>query len=519
MSLVAELPPPATPLEEQLGAAMWPLPFAPRRWQKGALPRMMARVRDGKWVLVRATTGAGKSKLIAAGIAVHLAESQGQVVVVVPSRKLVRGMSTTLRECLDVDVGRFYTSEKQPDAPVVVVCSASLKTFIEQRQEQPCSLLVLDEAHGSERDGVRNYVDSLAPSAVVGFTATPFRANERERLGLFPDGLIVNYRFTDALADGVNVPLEVVRWDGVGRDPTDMHGILLDLILEHANHLGPGVVNARSIADAEALAGYFVKNGLKAEAVHSKLSADEVDARLERLRTGGLDVVTYVSLLSEGIDLPWLRWIGLSRNTSSRTRLAQELGRILRVDPTTPDKTFAVALDPLDRVHQLGLDHPAALGEALDEEPDQEQKAEEEREGDGDGDGSGPVVAVAVDELGRWARELLRVMRMHGLAAAPNPAFAGGGWRKRRPSDKQINLLRSLRRHARWLPPEHRDGMHDLLDSTVVKRLNKGNASDLIDILMSVNRARRSTRNWTWPGTVPIAPLDMVAVRRVRGAR
>jgi hypothetical protein len=56
-------------------------------------------------------------------------------------------------------------------------------------------------------------------------------------------------------------------------------------------------------------------------------------------------------MLSEGVDMPWLRWMALRQARGSRVEFLQEFGRVLRA---APGKTEAVIFDPWEK----SLDHP-----------------------------------------------------------------------------------------------------------------------------------------------------------------
>ena len=176
---------------------------------------------------------------------------------------------------------------------------------------------------------------------------------------------------------------------------------------------GPGVFSALTIEDAEGYAEFLTQHGFKAAAVHSKMSKT-VNARvLARLQAGELRAVVHVSMLSEGVDLPWLRWICLRRPVGSRVRFVQEVGRVLR---TMPDgdrwgpKDTAYVLDPHALFLEHGISNPAALGEPAPKPPPGPKLI-----GRLPGEPKGLKGATRVDVASAWARRLLLVMQAGGL--------------------------------------------------------------------------------------------------------
>jgi superfamily II DNA or RNA helicase len=452
-------------------------PWQPRRWQREALPLAVEAVRARKRVVISAIMGAGKS--VAIGALVGLAADKPgarPVVVGVPTQALVRQIAATLEQRLPGKVGQWYADRKRIGA-VTVACYDSLPGLALEllARGTPCGLLVCDEVHQTQADSVRQAVALLAPTGAIGFTATPFRSDERERLELW-DEVAYTYTLADALTDGVLVPWRTVNYDGSGEDDTDH--VVSEMILGHAR--GPGIVSALSIEDAEAYAGILRDRGHKAEAIHSAMPRAARDLRVEWLRScppGETRCLVHVALLSEGVDFPWLRWLGLRRPVEARVRFVQELGRVLR---SHPGKAEALVLDPHDLLGYHGIAHAPAVGactETLDAREPREALTPIEREP--------PHLrpAVAVDAATRWARSLLLSLQAAGLAAPLRPS----GWRTNAPSEKQIETLqRTYRRAARLVPEAHRPALRVLARPEIARGLQRGAVSDLIGTLFAV---------------------------------
>ena len=159
----------------------------------------------------------------------------------------------------------------------------------------------------------------------------------------------------------------MIHWDGTGS--SDVDDVCHRLI---ANQSGPGVVSALNIDDAESYAGYLNRYGIKSAAIHSKMRRSDRDRLLNSLKNGSLKCLVHVSLLAEGVDMPWLSWLCLRRPVGSRVRFVQEVGRVLRAHP---EKEIAYILDPHDLFGLHCLSNPERLGEALTKE---EREYEEE---------------------------------------------------------------------------------------------------------------------------------------------
>lgn len=495
----------------------------PRAWQAEALPVVMDAIRRDERGVVCVATGGGKSVLQAELVRLALPKTVAlgrTIVVVAPRQALVEQLSATIEaRCGRGMVGRFY-AKKRDDAPVLVACGASLERLHLELAllKRKVSLMIVDECHSSESPTLRAVIPAMAPARLVGFTATAFRSDESQSLGLF-DRLLYRYTYNDALRDGVLVPYVVMNWDGTGNPTCD--DACVQMIRDYGR--GPGIVSAQSIADAENFAVYLSERGLPALAIHSLQSQDERDRLLELLRVGKLRALVHVSLLAEGVDLPWLRWVCLRRPVGARVRFIQELGRVLRVcspyetwsDEDTRlwgAKRHAVILDPHDLLGKLGLSHAERLGEVEREEEERAarkgSKAELARK----------IVElpapVAVSAAAAWAQRLLLQMEGEGLArvyvAAPSKR-AGAS------SSVQRELLDKVAWFTRYLPEQVRPVVKALVARP--EQMTWGEVSDLISILQGVAHAskdaRDARRHWRWPSQVEAEELDEVVVGKL----
>jgi superfamily II DNA or RNA helicase len=447
--------------------------------------------------VVSAVTGAGKSILIAELCRLALARTPDRVVLVTtPTRALVRQLSATIEERIGRGrVGRYFTSAKDATSPVIVTCNPSTLALSAEllALRRRAGLVIVDECHGSESETLRASIPLLSPRWRVGFTATPFRSLPKESLTLW-SRVVYRYTLDDALRDGVLVPFRSQGWDGRGTDEIDE--VCLALLQAHAR--GPGIISALTIEDAEQYAAYLTAKGLAAKAIHSKLSAPVQAALLADLEAGKLSALVHVSLLSEGVDLPWLRWLCMRRPVQARVRFVQELGRVLRVHP---GKTEALLLDPHDLLGLHGIAHPETLGMILEEQAEQEERGPQE-----DID-RGRVMppAVAVGELLRWARGLVLAFQAAGIVKPL--AARSWSWRTEDASAKQTAHLLRMAWTLRHVPEPHAEIARVAFRCPM--KLKRGGTGDLLRVLHAVadlaTRSRVSGQPIRWPALdVPI---------------
>lgn len=315
--------------------------ITPRDWQAEALPVALEALRSGRRSLVQAMMGAGKSVFLTELTRLLVAVDMGAdevVVVSTPTQDLTRQLHTTLAARLGERTCAQYFADRKALSRVIVVCHASMPAALEaiHADGRAVGAWIADEAHKTQAADILTWAEAAQPRLRLGVTATPWRGSRSEPLTLW-DEIIYRYGPAEALRDRVVVPWRVVRWEGaeVGEDEATLE------LIEHAE--GPGVVSAYSIDDAEAFAARLRATWGAAAAIHSRQSLTERAALLERLRVGELRALVHVALLSEGVDLPWLRWIALRRRVGSRTRFPQEVGRALR---SAPGKEYATIYDP-----------------------------------------------------------------------------------------------------------------------------------------------------------------------------
>lgn len=327
--------------------------LAPRGWQSRALEVLSPVGRAPKSRLVHAVMGSGKTVLIVA----CAASCEGRVLVVEPTLYLVSQTMQALSRLGEV-IGECSGLAKATDARVVVCCEDSIEAA-----GTDYALVIVDEAHGSEAPTLRAALDALRPHVdLIGFSATPARAG-KEGLSLF-EYVAFSYKMADALRDGVIVPPKIVSYTGDPERPLD--DVCVEYCAEAVDELGPGVVNATSIVDAQSFARKLQCRGISAACIHSQQPRALTAAILKHSRDNEDMVLVHVNMLAEGVDLPWLRWIVLRRATASKIRFAQEVGRVLRA---YTGKEYARVYDPQDLFGAHRLDVDACLDALPDREP------------------------------------------------------------------------------------------------------------------------------------------------------
>ena len=476
----------------------------PRRWQVEALDAAQQAIAPGAAPMIEAVMGAGKSVLIAE-LAAWAVRQGWRVLVSTPTRALVQQLAHTIRRRVPT-TGEYYTATKDTGQDVTVVCYPSVAEHLRD-DPRPVDLWICDEAHrtNSAREQAA-YLD-MQPRRRIALSATPY-LSDAGRLSLW-SALCYRYPMSAALRDGVLCPWDVVGWDG---PRADIDVVMTDLIRRTA---GPGVVDARSIEDAEEYAAALVAAGLPAAPLHSRMRAADQARTLARLRSGELRAVVHVSMLVEGVDLPWLSWLGLRRRVGSRVRFLQQLGRVLRV---SPGKARATVLDPWGLMETHHLEYAAALGGGLDTVTEDDDSEPEVPPDESAWDlidlpplETAPIMvppATARRAVAAWTRRVLHAATEAGIRQASDWE-ADARWRNRPASPKQLESLAKNAKGARWVQdPNAKAGIRTLAEVGTARELSAGAVSDLLDVLYASRRhAAQHGRGWAPAGlTIPRLP-------------
>ena len=300
-------------------------------------------------------------------------EMPARVVVVTPRLRLVDDIRAALGIVFSSPEIGVVSGEEKDFRRITVTTYASLGTVIER---WGCDLLVCDEAHRSSGDQADRLVRSIPWR--VGLSATLYRGDNNKIAGF--ERVLMRVTWDEATANGWIVPydhrvLGVATWARIGGadDPevSALHGALA--MIEEAGGaraIGPGLMTAPDGATARRMAQIATDAGLRTAAVDYQQSEREQDATIEDLRYGRLDAIVTVTLLTEGVDLPWLRWIALTASCGSDVLLAQFIGRAVRAlrfdrfpeQAHLGEKKAAIVFDPGHQFHPARLGKEAALG-------------------------------------------------------------------------------------------------------------------------------------------------------------
>ena len=246
--------------------------------------------------------------------------------------------------------------------------------------------LVVDEAHHAIAKTYRkiiDYVKSKVPNTkLIGLTATPLRTAQSEQgllSRIFTDGvkdgkvflndigfayqiglkeliarqilakpIFESYFTNTSFGDNLGIKdlerisqLDILP-DGVAEEMTEnavRNKLIVNTYLAKKEEYGQTIVFAINVTHAISLAALFQQAGVSAAYVVSSVkdsvtgvtvSSEDNNRALEAYRSGSVQVLVNVNILTEGVDLPQTKTVFLARPTVSTIMMTQMVGRALR---------------------------------------------------------------------------------------------------------------------------------------------------------------------------------------------
>lgn len=316
-----------------------------RPYQKKAISATYASIRGGKRCpLVVSPTASGKT-LIAA-LMIRDAASRGKRVAMFAHRKELRDQAVATLERCEVTAGHSGQGRSLP----VQVVSTQGATSVGEVPE--ADVVIIDECHHYGADEWSRIPLAYPTQPIIGFTATPERADGRALNHIFDDMIVVAQpnelvalgHLAPCSQEDVIRPREVQRAGEIACPPVEAY--------QKYGAGGRNVVFASTVDHANIFADQFRAAGIEARVVHGDMPEDHRKRDLADFAAGRLRVLVNVFVLTEGTDIPAIDVVTIARKMGSTGMYMQACGRGLR---TSPGKTRMVLLDLAGVSHLHGL--------------------------------------------------------------------------------------------------------------------------------------------------------------------
>lgn len=336
----------------------------PKPFQRIMLEQLEAERAHGRFKnLLVAATGTGKTVMAAFDYKriCDLEGGQPRLLFVAHRKEILQQAISTYRHVLrDGNFGELLTGQHAPVKYAHVfttIQSALSQQLIEQFGVDYWRVVVIDECHHIAAQSFTCFVTAIKPRYVLGLTATPERADNRNifvHFDMRPDGSpATQLRLWQALDQQLLAPFEYYACaDGMDYTNIPWHQAgevsALDSVLTGNHVRARAIINAWqglvsdirtcralafcvSIKHAEFMTDMFNQAGIKAACITGSATSTERQSLPRQLERGDINVLVTVDLYNEGVDLPFVDTLLLLRPTQSATLFQQQIGRGLRL--------------------------------------------------------------------------------------------------------------------------------------------------------------------------------------------
>lgn len=262
------------------------------------------------------------------------------------------------------------TSQIDPADDVVIASVASLarrKDIADALLTDTKLFVVVDEAHHAPAKSYRDILTAVQqrkPWSILGLTATPTRTDESERpvlTRLFGNRVLSQVELPKLIETGILArPIPVVvktntdveagiteedrkhheRFNDLSEEWFDRiahlrgrNAVILEHYLKNRAKYGSTLMFAINVAHAALLTDELKSAGIRADYVASYrpdgTTGDPLRV-IQEFREGRLEVLVNVQMVTEGVDLPCIDTVFLTRPTNSEILMRQMIGRALR---------------------------------------------------------------------------------------------------------------------------------------------------------------------------------------------
>ncbi|WP_010305638.1 DEAD/DEAH box helicase family protein [Kurthia senegalensis] len=325
-------------------------PLTPRPAQQLALQSLQETFEQGydKAMAILAT-GLGKTYLAA-----FFARNFKRVLFVAHREEILEQAKQAFQHVHPEKTVGFYNKLKKDtnsDMLFASIYTLSQSHHLEKFNRDAFDLIVIDEFHHAAAPTYHRLLEYFEPSFLLGITATPDRLDNKDVYELCDGNIAIDIHFIEAISKNWLAPFHYyaikdtidysqIRLVGMQYDEEELtYQQLQQPILEHIFTKWIELKQTRtiafcsSIAQANYMADYFRKRGIRATSLTGQHSKEERKQSRIALELGKIDIIFTVDLFNEGVDIPKVDTLLFVRPTESISIFTQQIGRGLRLAP------------------------------------------------------------------------------------------------------------------------------------------------------------------------------------------
>lgn len=349
--------------------------FQLRDYQRKLVDQAIASLEQGERPLLVAPTGAGKSLILADIVRRILEQDDIPILVLCHRREIFVHLNRSIRkhtgqEPALIEAGKkinLETTSARVFIAMVPTLSRRLKSIPDSWPGNIAALL--DEAHHTTAPTWSRLLDTIQPRLICGCTATPVSANKTP-LGEFYTCLHVGPQPGELVDAGHLCPVKLfasekrIDTTGVkikrgdfdlkqaGQRAIQLTGDAVALVQRFNPSCDQTLAACCTLEHAGLMAKAFNDAGISAAVIDGGMATPKRDDLIAQFSSGQVQVLAFVSLIDEGLDLPEARCLLFARPTRS-IRLRRQLeGRVRRIHE---GKDHCVIVDMTDSWRRLPL--------------------------------------------------------------------------------------------------------------------------------------------------------------------
>ncbi len=245
------------------------------------------------------------------------------------------------------EIGRIGDGKKVIGEKVTVGLVQSLVKYDKDLLRESFGTIVIDEAHRVPSKTFQNIVEISKAKFRLGLTATPKRKDGlepilyhvvgqtlyeiteedllKENRILIPEVRKIFTDFRSKSADFQSLMKQLIKC-------RERNQLIVETVKESLNSCEVALLLSNRVAHCETLAKILKKEVryLKIAVLTGKVSKDDREKVIDQARSNELNLIIATQLADEGLDIPNLNKLYLATPAKSKSKVKQQLGRIMR---------------------------------------------------------------------------------------------------------------------------------------------------------------------------------------------
>lgn len=314
-----------------------------RKYQTVGLKAVHRSWSEGERPMISVATGGGKTVMIAQ-LLVEVVRNGDRALIIAHTEEIVNQLQSTISNQYGTSIGIVMGKRNESDAQIIVATRQSLNAnrISAILKHGALDVVIIDEAHHATSrntygDIVRILTKHNPLMRLAGFTATPNRADKQGtgQKGTLFDGIVYSWSIAEGIKTGFLVPaVQISGYIPLSDTSTEQW-------LNHAVSVYEKYIAKRhyclaffdSILKSRLFTQELQARGIRAAHVDGKTPKDERRRIIKAFRSGEIEIVNNMEVLTEGFDAPNASAILLARPTRSLPLFTQIVGRGLRKYP------------------------------------------------------------------------------------------------------------------------------------------------------------------------------------------